>query len=58
MQFILFNNMKSAILSSAKATVKENMFWLLCCEILHTHVILEYWMKLESGFERQETSRR
>ena len=50
--------MKSAILSSAEATVKENMFWLLCYEILRTYVILEYWMKLESGFERQETSRR
>ena len=50
--------MKSAILFSAEATVKENMFWLLCYEILRTYVILEYWMKLESGFERQETSRR
>ena len=41
MQFILFNNTKSAILSSAEATVKENMFWLLCDEILHTYVILD-----------------
>ena len=41
MQYIPFNNMKNAILSSAESTVKANMFWLLCYEILHTYVILD-----------------